>query len=40
MKSLLQALTLAITRVARKDIGSGILTREKERRLRAFLSGH
>ena len=38
MNSLLKALTLAITRVARKDVGSGILTHEKERQLRAFLS--
>jgi len=40
MKSLLKALALAITRVARKEVGSGILTHEKERRLRAFLSEH
>jgi hypothetical protein len=40
MKYLLKALRLAITRVAREEAGSGILAREKEQRLRAFLSGH
>ncbi len=40
MKNFLKQLRLAISRVTRQDIGSGMLTCEKRRRLKAFLADH
>jgi len=40
MKYLLKQLSLAISRVTRQGIDGGILTREKRRRLKAFLADH
>lgn len=38
MKLLFKTLVREIARVARRDVGDGILTREKERRLKKFLA--
>ena len=40
MQSSLIELARAITRIVARDVGSGILTREKERRLLEFLARH
>lgn len=40
MKSILTILARAIARTVLDDIGKGILTHEKERRLKEFLASH
>jgi len=40
MKTALLSIARAVARIAAREVGSGILMREKERRLRDFLATH